>query len=342
MSNPEKPTTSDPSPDSALTLEKQLADKGSETAALRAEVERLRAIGARLIESITERVPAKIDPSMEGPDEAFSMCIVCGETGSADADPCALPHNPELPCGELARALAPPAAPAISPLEQQLSKDERVPTISRDELRALLEKGAKSAEELGRSLRATFRAHPDDLVLDSCHGSPPSEKSSPSLAAPEWLREALQLLGELHALVKGECPSLLNEDSGGDAALDIRIAAALASPSATPPSDAGSREAAQAVLGDTHCGSFGGESCSHCAALANLRAALLRAPARPRVDDLPKLPHAYVPHQVWKHDRCEAAIDEGGRRRTCAEPRARHMTAEEIEAATNEGGSHVD
>ena len=38
------------------------------------------------------------------------------------------------------------------------------------------------------------------------------------------LREALS---ELYALVKGECPSLLNEDSGGDARLDMQIQEAL-------------------------------------------------------------------------------------------------------------------
>lgn len=36
----------------------------------------------------------------------------------------------------------------------------------------------------------------------------------------ERLRAALE---ELHAVVWGECPSLLNEDSGGDAGLDLRI-----------------------------------------------------------------------------------------------------------------------
>ena len=38
------------------------------------------------------------------------------------------------------------------------------------------------------------------------------------------LREALT---GLYALVKGECPSLLNEDSGGDARLDMEIEQAL-------------------------------------------------------------------------------------------------------------------
>ena len=39
--------------------------------------------------------------------------------------------------------------------------------------------------------------------------------------------EPLGLLAELHALVIGECPSLLNEDSGGSGELDVRIRAAL-------------------------------------------------------------------------------------------------------------------
>lgn len=39
--------------------------------------------------------------------------------------------------------------------------------------------------------------------------------------------EAIRVLADLYALVRGECPRLLNEDSGGDAALALRIEAAL-------------------------------------------------------------------------------------------------------------------
>ena len=35
------------------------------------------------------------------------------------------------------------------------------------------------------------------------------------------------LLAELYAMVKGECPSLLNVDSGGNDVLDLNISAAL-------------------------------------------------------------------------------------------------------------------
>lgn len=45
------------------------------------------------------------------------------------------------------------------------------------------------------------------------------------------LRNALDVaekaLEELYALVKGECPSLLSEDSGGDAQLDFDVQKAL-------------------------------------------------------------------------------------------------------------------
>ena len=41
------------------------------------------------------------------------------------------------------------------------------------------------------------------------------------------LKESLTCLRELYATVKGESPSLLNEDSGGNGMLDIRILDAL-------------------------------------------------------------------------------------------------------------------
>ena len=44
------------------------------------------------------------------------------------------------------------------------------------------------------------------------------------LARVKAEREAtLELLAELHAMVKGECPSLLNEDIGGDARTALAI-----------------------------------------------------------------------------------------------------------------------
>lgn len=47
-------------------------------------------------------------------------------------------------------------------------------------------------------------------------------------------RTPLELLRELHALVLGECPSLLNEDSGGDGNLALDIQAALETEGAAP------------------------------------------------------------------------------------------------------------
>ena len=52
-----------------------------------------------------------------------------------------------------------------------------------------------------------------------------------SMTTPDYksIADALaSALEELKAVVWGECPSLLNEDSGGDSELDIEIDAALA------------------------------------------------------------------------------------------------------------------
>ena len=52
--------------------------------------------------------------------------------------------------------------------------------------------------------------------------------------AADWIEAAIAreaklrgLLAELYAIVKGECPSLFNGDSGGDAVLELDICDAL-------------------------------------------------------------------------------------------------------------------
>lgn len=57
---------------------------------------------------------------------------------------------------------------------------------------------------------------------------PPGVPSSVCLSREE---RAIRALRELHATVRGECPQLLNEDSGGNASLDLEIEAVLALPS---------------------------------------------------------------------------------------------------------------
>lgn len=52
-----------------------------------------------------------------------------------------------------------------------------------------------------------------DMALDSFTRPTPSS---------EYVK-AVEALKELHAMVWGECSSLLNEDSGGDAKLDLKI-----------------------------------------------------------------------------------------------------------------------
>ena len=56
-------------------------------------------------------------------------------------------------------------------------------------------------------------------ALDACNNA--------NLALEAKCKALEEALTELHALVCGECPSLINEDSGGDGALDMRIRAAL-------------------------------------------------------------------------------------------------------------------
>jgi hypothetical protein len=50
------------------------------------------------------------------------------------------------------------------------------------------------------------------------------EQKARTQRSADEMREALS---ELHELVRGECPRLLNEDSGGNGALTLRIEALL-------------------------------------------------------------------------------------------------------------------
>lgn len=64
----------------------------------------------------------------------------------------------------------------------------------------------------------------------ACHAANLKEQMKVE-AERDRLRAAL---GELHALVWGECSSILNEDSGGDAHLDIEIRSLIAERSQSP------------------------------------------------------------------------------------------------------------
>lgn len=61
-------------------------------------------------------------------------------------------------------------------------------------------------------------------VLDFGYGSKSDEAHARLIAAAPQLLSALK---ELVAVVRGECPSLLNEDSGGDARLSMAVDAAI-------------------------------------------------------------------------------------------------------------------
>jgi len=84
-----------------------------------------------------------------------------------------------------------------------------------------------------------------------------------------------ELLRELVALVRGECPSLLNEDSGGDVRLSMAIDDALASP---PAEDELQRH-------DCETWAMEGIGCAHC----NPVALAIRAAQAPPASDPPGL-----------------------------------------------------
>lgn len=74
-----------------------------------------------------------------------------------------------------------------------------------------------------------------EKVIEESYLQFPMSDPDEADACAKWLRTALTsyaedkvketkaLLGELFAMVKGECPSLLNEDSGGNAKLALEI-----------------------------------------------------------------------------------------------------------------------
>ncbi len=85
--------------------------------------------------------------------------------------------------------------------------------------------GAVAAHHEAKSqYRDLIEAHRRELAgWEAAHVALDRELGE-SKAREERLREALRAL---YALVKGECPSLLRDDSGGDAVLDCAIEAVL-------------------------------------------------------------------------------------------------------------------
>lgn len=89
-------------------------------------------------------------------------------------------------------------------------------------------------------MKARSDPEPPQIDCPLC-GEPIKQVSSATLSLALWQHvhwvcekhgfprdESLRLLRELYTLVWGECSSLLNEDSGGDANLDLQIRRVLA------------------------------------------------------------------------------------------------------------------
>ena len=99
-------------------------------------------------------------------------------------------------------------------LERELAEEKRMRNIYFTDLVKADDRIRKLEMELIESDNDRLRAIG---LYDSCKAE---------LAAA---RSATDALRELHVMVWGECPSLLNEDSGGDAALDLKIRELIAS-----------------------------------------------------------------------------------------------------------------
>jgi hypothetical protein len=115
--------------------------------------------------------------------------------------------------------------------ELRCEEAELALTTARQEIAAL----TRERDEARASLRDDERTLRQISVKLSDAGCP----SMTILEGVNWLveheatlraqhRAAVEALEDLAATVRGECPSLLNEDSGGDAELAMRIDAILA------------------------------------------------------------------------------------------------------------------
>lgn len=84
-------------------------------------------------------------------------------------------------------------------------------------LRQAIERGLSARMDSGHPLAFKREKHASGYVDPLTTGQQPSPPDD----------DAVSCLRELHALVWGECPSLLNEDSGGCGRLDVAIRAVL-------------------------------------------------------------------------------------------------------------------
>lgn len=136
-------------------------------------------------------------------------------------------------------------------------------------------------------------------------------------------------LRELHAMVWGECPSLLNEDSGGSARLDLKIRALLeeAAPSSPSPRETNiSNEAVADIAQVLRDHLFTDEVCNEKGRLivkitgidAAAHAILARLAASPREEELAEQLHYAngVADLAMKHRNiAETALEEEQKRR---------------------------
>ncbi|MGB3070935.1 MAG: hypothetical protein WBC18_20450 [Ottowia sp.] len=119
----------------------------------------------------------------------------------------------------LSTAAQPPAGMVIVPVEPT---PEMLDAAAHASMQHLLDciKDPERADELGsvENIRKSHASRYRSMIEAAPKAEPVQQPERVPLTD-----EAIDLLSELHALVWGECPSLLNEDSGGNSALDLRI-----------------------------------------------------------------------------------------------------------------------
>jgi regulator of replication initiation timing len=79
-------------------------------------------------------------------------------------------------------------------------------------------------DELGGNMTRDFKAEMAEIWDVN---SPEAAVWSENMRLKSENEHLRAILRDLYATVKGECPALLNEDSGGDGRLDLQISTAL-------------------------------------------------------------------------------------------------------------------
>lgn len=178
-------------------------------------------------EELGEYVKNSVIKSAQASRSTAFLFVSC-EKADGPADVCHVGNGPTSPANARLIAAAPNLLRENAELRATLAqKDEEIAQLSAErddfhmnyrmkcdvETKALAEEVARLKDwrvDVARALRFPGGSHYDDV--------------------PTKIKEMRLVLADLAAVVRGECPALLNEDSGGDAFLALRIERILGRP----------------------------------------------------------------------------------------------------------------